>query len=177
MEAVCELELNVDRGSRRCNRIRSISEMRIPISSTTNYFSFALPIPVQSHPSNSRQDSDHTHLRGQRADTPPVMRQIIGGRAVVLCWISQLVVAQVLPPLPVPTRPLEWGDVNFLSTSDTHGELVALTSQLHSALSSRLTASRLATGPSTCAHRYFAACSLLPVLMSPLPDHLARAGT
>lgn len=27
------------------------------------------------------------------------------------------------PELPVPTRPLEWGDVNFLSTSDTHGEL------------------------------------------------------
>lgn len=26
------------------------------------------------------------------------------------------------PELPVPTRPLEWGDVNFLSTSDTHGE-------------------------------------------------------
>ncbi|GFZ45016.1 hypothetical protein JCM24511_02742 [Saitozyma sp. JCM 24511] len=52
------------------------------------------------------------------------MRQIIGGRAVVLCWISQLAVAQVLPPLPVPTRPLEWGDVNFLSTSDTHGWLL-----------------------------------------------------
>ncbi|BEI83281.1 hypothetical protein CcaverHIS002_0311490 [Cutaneotrichosporon cavernicola] len=27
------------------------------------------------------------------------------------------------PELPVPTRPLEWGDVNFLSTSDTHGWL------------------------------------------------------
>jgi 2',3'-cyclic-nucleotide 2'-phosphodiesterase (5'-nucleotidase family) len=26
------------------------------------------------------------------------------------------------PELPVPTRPLEWGDINFLSTSDTHGE-------------------------------------------------------
>lgn len=29
------------------------------------------------------------------------------------------------PELPVPTRPLEWGDVNFISTSDTHGELDA----------------------------------------------------
>ncbi|CAK9780497.1 unnamed protein product [Cutaneotrichosporon oleaginosum] len=27
------------------------------------------------------------------------------------------------PELPVPTRPLDWGDVNFLSTSDTHGWL------------------------------------------------------
>lgn len=26
------------------------------------------------------------------------------------------------PVLPVPTRPLQWGDVNFLSTSDTHGD-------------------------------------------------------
>ncbi len=26
------------------------------------------------------------------------------------------------PELPVPTRPLEWGDINFLSTSATHGE-------------------------------------------------------
>jgi hypothetical protein len=26
------------------------------------------------------------------------------------------------PVIPVPTRPLQWGDVNFLSTSDTHGE-------------------------------------------------------
>lgn len=26
------------------------------------------------------------------------------------------------PELPIPTRPLEWGDVNFLHTSDTHGE-------------------------------------------------------
>ncbi|GMK53759.1 hypothetical protein CspeluHIS016_0103450 [Cutaneotrichosporon spelunceum] len=28
------------------------------------------------------------------------------------------------PRLPLPTRPLEWGDVNFLSTSDTHGWLL-----------------------------------------------------
>ncbi|KAL1413169.1 hypothetical protein Q8F55_000918 [Vanrija albida] len=27
------------------------------------------------------------------------------------------------PVLPVPTRPLPWGDVNFLATSDTHGWL------------------------------------------------------
>ncbi len=26
--------------------------------------------------------------------------------------------------LPKPTRPLEWKDVNFLSTSDTHGEVL-----------------------------------------------------
>ena len=25
--------------------------------------------------------------------------------------------------LPIPTRELEWNDVNFLSISDTHGEL------------------------------------------------------
>jgi 2',3'-cyclic-nucleotide 2'-phosphodiesterase (5'-nucleotidase family) len=65
------------------------------------------------------------------------MRQIIGGKALALCLISQLAVAQVIPPLPVPTRPLEWGDVNFLSTSDTHGELVALPSQSDMMLSVR----------------------------------------
>lgn len=27
------------------------------------------------------------------------------------------------PVLPVPTRPLPWNEVNFISTSDTHGEL------------------------------------------------------
>lgn len=26
------------------------------------------------------------------------------------------------PVLPVPTRPLPWNEVNFISTSDTHGE-------------------------------------------------------
>jgi hypothetical protein len=125
----------------------------------------------------TEQHSDHTHLRGLRAHLPPVMRQVYGGRAVVLCLISQLAAAQVIPPLPVPTRPLEWGDVNFLSTSDTHGELVALPPRLQYMFRLRLTASRLAAGPSTCAHPYFAALSLLPVLMTPLTDHLARTGT
>lgn len=27
------------------------------------------------------------------------------------------------PVIPIPTRPLQWGEANFLSTSDTHGEL------------------------------------------------------
>lgn len=27
------------------------------------------------------------------------------------------------PTLPVPTRVLPWNDVNFISTSDTHGKL------------------------------------------------------
>ena len=28
------------------------------------------------------------------------------------------------PPLTLPTRPLQWGDVNILHTTDTHGWLL-----------------------------------------------------
>lgn len=46
---------------------------------------------------------------------------------VLLLLIAQTVLARYADKgdiealLPVPKRELEWGDVNFISTSDTHG--------------------------------------------------------
>lgn len=53
-------------------------------------------------------------------------------------WIILLLVEAVLASypdkekerlLPVPKRELEWGDVNFIATSDTHGESITLLSE------------------------------------------------
>lgn len=66
------------------------------------------------------------------------------------------------PELPVPTRPLEWGDVNFLSTSDTHGELA----NTHPVADNRL-ASR------TPARKFYSLC--IKIVLT--AEHLARART
>lgn len=59
--------------------------------------------------------------------------------------------------LPSPTRELEWKDVNFLSISDTHGELLSPATQGYVA-----DVFRLATRPSTCKLLVPWACIVMP---------------
>ncbi|WVF68981.1 hypothetical protein IAT40_003755 [Kwoniella sp. CBS 6097] len=51
-----------------------------------------------------------------------MMRTAIG--AVLLASVAVVAESQVALQLPVPTRQLEWKDVNFISTSDVHGWLL-----------------------------------------------------
>ncbi|OCF37178.1 vacuolar protein [Kwoniella heveanensis BCC8398] len=52
------------------------------------------------------------------------MRADVTLGAVLVAAAAAVTAAESQQALPVPTRPLEWKDVNFLSTSDVHGWLL-----------------------------------------------------
>ena len=74
------------------------------------------------------------------------LSSVLSLRALSLGW------AGYEGDIPVPKRELEWGQVNFLATSDTHGKPFSL---LTSDWELQLTLDRLASRTSTCTSLQF----------------------